>query len=62
MTTLNLRDEFNSLPIHIQNKLLDLFGKDLPLFLTPSITELGRQIEHLELVGKEQTRITGRVS
>jgi len=55
MTTLNLKDEFNSLPVHIQSKLIDLFGKDLPLFLTPSITELGRQFEHLELVGKEHT-------
>jgi len=62
MTTLNLRDEFDSLPIHIQNKLIDLFGKDLPLFLTPSITALGRQFHHLELVGKEHTPITGRIS
>lgn len=62
MNTLNLRDEFNSLPVHIQNKLIALFGKDLPLFLTPSITELGRQFHHLELVGKEPTHITGRIS
>jgi len=60
MSNLNLKDEFNSLPVHIQNKLKDLFGKDL--MLTPSITELGRQFHHLELVGKEPTRITGRIS
>jgi len=62
MTTLTLKDEFNTLPVHIQNKLFALFGTNLASFLTPSIIELGQQFVHLELVGKEHTPITGRIS
>tara|TARA_X000001388_G_scaffold76463_2_gene73889 strand:- start:165 stop:344 length:180 start_codon:yes stop_codon:yes gene_type:complete len=59
---MTLIDQFNELPVNIRQRLESLFGSDIAKWLTPSITELGRQFEQEELVGKPFTKITGRIS